>query len=160
MELNATSDLWVTAHGGLLGQAVDNLWDNACKYSEMGTPITFRAFRSSTDVTLTVQDDGIGIAKDEIARIVDPFYRSDDARSRGIVGTGLGLAIVSRIVDALGARMRHRKRGRKGKYIYSGFSCSESLGRECSHHLTRRFRTTASLAPAASINANFDDFNQ
>lgn len=105
MEPAGTTDLWVTAHRGLLGQVVDNLWDNACKYSETGTPITFRASRTPTDIKLTVEDGGIGIAKEEIPRIADPFYRSDDARSRGIAGTGLGLAIVNRIVHAFGASM-------------------------------------------------------
>jgi two-component system OmpR family sensor kinase len=105
IDLSSTHNLWVTAHGGLLGQVVDNLWDNACKYSSPNTPITIRTMLVGDDVRLIVEDGGLGIAEHEIARIADPFYRSDNARSRGIGGTGLGLAIVKRIVNAIGAKL-------------------------------------------------------
>ncbi len=105
IDSGSTHKLWVSAHSGLLGQVVDNLWDNACKYSAAGTPITVRSLRVGDDVRLIVEDDGLGIAEYEIARVADPFYRSDNARSRGIGGTGLGLAIVKRIVTAIGAKL-------------------------------------------------------
>jgi two-component system OmpR family sensor kinase len=101
----STQSLWVTAHCGLLGQVVDNLWDNACKYSKPASPISITTASATDDIKLIIEDDGIGIAEQEIARIADPFYRSDEARSRGIGGTGLGLAIVKRIVSAIGGRL-------------------------------------------------------
>jgi signal transduction histidine kinase len=105
VDSTSTNKLWVTAHSGLLGQVVDNLWDNACKYSAPYTPITVRTVRAGDDVRLIIEDDGLGIAEHEISRVADPFYRSDNARSRGIGGTGLGLAIVKRIVSAIGAKL-------------------------------------------------------
>jgi signal transduction histidine kinase len=97
--------LWVRAHAGLLGQAIDNLWDNACKYSNPQTPIKVRTVRGEDNVKLILADGGHGMTEREVSCVADPFYRSDDARARGIEGTGLGLAIVTRIVAAFGAKL-------------------------------------------------------
>jgi two-component system, OmpR family, sensor kinase len=105
IDSSSTHSLWVTAHTGLLGQVVDNLWDNACKYSPPNTLIKVRTTLAGNEVRLIVEDGGLGIAEHEIDRIADPFYRSDNARTRGIAGTGLGLAIVKRIVSAIGATL-------------------------------------------------------
>ena len=52
-----------------------------------------------------IEDRGYGIPETELPRIVDPFFRSDDARTRGIGGTGLGLSIVHKIANAFGAKL-------------------------------------------------------
>jgi signal transduction histidine kinase len=57
---------------------------------------------SSTDAVLEVEDRGPGMSDADQKRVFDPFFRSDDARRRGVPGVGLGLAIVKRIADALG----------------------------------------------------------
>jgi signal transduction histidine kinase len=105
VDSGSSDQLWVKAHTGLLGQVVDNLWDNACKFSTPKSPITIRTTRSAGDVKLMVEDVGLGIAAHEVARVADPFYRSEEARTRGIAGTGLGLAIAKRILGALNARL-------------------------------------------------------
>lgn len=105
VELDRSAVLWVIAHEELLGQAVDNLIDNACKYSAPNSAIVVRTVRFEDGVELIVEDRGYGIAEDELARVVDPFFRSLDARQRGIAGTGLGLSIVQSIVNAFGAKM-------------------------------------------------------
>jgi heavy metal sensor kinase len=105
IETNPNGALWIQAHPGLLGQVVDNLIDNACKYSVPNSPITIRTEGLEPEVKLVVEDRGYGILEKELPRIVDPFFRSDDARTRGIGGTGLGLSIVQKIVDAFGARL-------------------------------------------------------
>ena len=62
-------------HPGLLGQVLDNLIDNACKYSDPNSPITIRTVGSEREVKLIVEDCGYGIKIKELPRIVDPFYR-------------------------------------------------------------------------------------
>jgi heavy metal sensor kinase len=94
--------LLVQAQSSLLGQLVDNLLDNACKYSPPGTPIRVRLGRERGSATLAVEDRGEGLAPDDLAHIFDPFYRSPRARLRGTPGSGLGLAVVQRIAASFG----------------------------------------------------------
>jgi two-component system, OmpR family, sensor kinase len=97
--------VWINAHDGLLAEVVDNLLDNACKYSAENSPIVVRTFNSPVGPSLVVEDNGHGIQEDELARVMDPFFRSSDAQRRGIEGSGLGLSIVHRIIGAFGAKM-------------------------------------------------------
>jgi two-component system phosphate regulon sensor histidine kinase PhoR len=96
-----------------LTQIFQNLFDNALKYGREGTPvsITARAVsdlpagmpdRSRPAVAVTVKDQGEGIARENIPRLTERFFRVDTARSRRLGGTGLGLAIVKHLVN------RHR----------------------------------------------------
>lgn len=85
----------------LLRQLVDNLVDNACKYSPPGTPITLTLQRSDGSIAVVVQDAGTGIAADDFPHIFAPFYRSDEARRAGRPGLGLGLAVAQRVATAL-----------------------------------------------------------
>jgi heavy metal sensor kinase len=93
--------LGVQAHPGLLGQALDNLLDNACKYSQPGTEIVVRTWRQEDEVRLAVEDHGYGIGPEELARVFEPFFRSPEVRRRGIQGIGLGLAVTARIIATL-----------------------------------------------------------
>jgi signal transduction histidine kinase len=86
----------------LLGQLLDNLIDNAFKYSESGRPVVLRLRREGGAVALDVEDAGRGIAGDELAHVFEPFYRSPESRRLGLPGVGLGLAMVQRIAAALG----------------------------------------------------------
>jgi heavy metal sensor kinase len=97
--------LGVHAHAGLLGQALDNLLDNACKYSPAGTEIVVRAWRQEKEVRLAVEDHGHGIEPEELARVFEPFFRSAEVRRRGIPGIGLGLAVTARIIATLGGQI-------------------------------------------------------
>jgi heavy metal sensor kinase len=92
-------------HGELFGQALDNLLDNACRFSAAGTPVTVWAWRESGEACVAVSDEGCGIAAEELPRVFEPFFRSKDARRLGVNGVGLGLAVVSRIVTVLGGRV-------------------------------------------------------
>jgi heavy metal sensor kinase len=92
----------VRAQAPLLGQVLDNLLDNACKYSEPGTPITLTAKAEGGVVALTVEDAGRGIAPEDLPHVFEPFYRAADARRRGVGGVGLGLAVARRVAAALG----------------------------------------------------------
>jgi heavy metal sensor kinase len=105
-DLRAAGDLerpaLVEVHPPLLGQALDNLLDNALKYSAPGTPVTVRLGRDDGAVTLAVEDRGCGIAPEDRPHLFEPFYRSPQARRQGLGGVGLGLAVAQRIVRALG----------------------------------------------------------
>jgi len=89
--------LWTRAHRPLLGQLLDNLLENACKYSEPGTPIIVRAWCEPGAVALAVEDRGCGIPPEDVLRVFEPFYRAESARQLGRAGVGLGLAVARRI---------------------------------------------------------------
>jgi heavy metal sensor kinase len=89
----------------LLGQLVDNLLDNACKYSEAGTLIQIRVWGEPGVVFLTVEDQGCGIDPGDLPHIFEPFYRSRQARQMGSSGVGLGLAVAKRIAEAFAGRI-------------------------------------------------------
>jgi signal transduction histidine kinase len=98
--------LRVGAQRSLLCQLEDNLLENACKYSEPGTPIELRLGRSPGLAALSVEDRGCGLTAQEHARIFQPFYRTPDARNRGQAGVGLGLAVADRIATLFGGSIR------------------------------------------------------
>jgi two-component system phosphate regulon sensor histidine kinase PhoR len=81
-------------------QMLNNLLDNAVKYTPEGGTITVGARELERDVEFFVKDTGIGIAPEHIPRLFERFYRVDKARSRALGGTGLGLAIVKHLVIA------------------------------------------------------------
>jgi two-component system phosphate regulon sensor histidine kinase PhoR len=102
----------ITADGDQLAQVVTNLVDNAVKYGREGGTIRLSLAAAKPDgrwparpgVVLVVADDGPGIARAQVPRLTERFYRVDKGRSRSEGSTGLGLAIVKHIVS------RHRGR--------------------------------------------------
>jgi len=97
--------LVVRAHPPWLAQLVDNLVDNACKYSRSGTPIVVSAWRENGSVALGVRDRGCGLAAADRPRVFEPFFRADRARQDGQAGVGLGLAVAQRIAAAAGGTL-------------------------------------------------------
>jgi signal transduction histidine kinase len=89
-------------HPPLLGQLLDNLLENACKYSKANTPIVVRAWHEPGAVVLSVEDRGCGIPADDLPRVFEPFFRTESARRLGRAGVGLGLAVARRIATAHG----------------------------------------------------------
>src|SRR5262249_40883709 len=98
----------VLANPELLGQALDNLLENACKYSSPGSPIEVHVERGERSAKLFVQDRGMGISEEDIGRLFEPFYRSAQVRRQGIGGVGLGLAVVRRIASACNGSIEAR----------------------------------------------------
>src|SRR3981081_3542869 len=90
----------VRAHAPLLSQLLDNLLDNARKYSGPARAMTIKAWREAEFVCIAVQDQGCGIADADLPHIFEPFYRSPEARRDGVSGVGLGLAVAKRIAEA------------------------------------------------------------
>ena len=86
-------------------QILDNLIDNAIKYTPDGGRVRVALRDEGPVLALEVADTGIGIPRDDLPRIFERFYRVDKARSRALGGTGLGLAIVKHLVGALGGRV-------------------------------------------------------
>ncbi len=82
-------------------QVLQNLLDNAAKYTEPGGRIDVRVSADASRVRIEVADSGIGIPERDRARVFERFYRVDKARSRDLGGTGLGLAIVKHLVQAM-----------------------------------------------------------
>ena len=80
-------------------EILQNLLDNAVRYTPSGGSIRVKAVVEGSDVVLSVADTGIGILKADQDRIFERFYRADAARSRESGGTGLGLSIVKHLVD-------------------------------------------------------------
>jgi len=98
LKLNiATQPIAVHGNANLLSRAIDNLIENAIKYSPDDSSIEVSLRQEGTDVHLSVRDHGMGIAAEHLPRISERFYRVDTARSREMGGTGLGLAIVKHV---------------------------------------------------------------
>jgi two-component system phosphate regulon sensor histidine kinase PhoR len=89
----------------LIEQAVVNLLDNALKYSEPQSTVLLKSHQQNSEVIISVQDHGIGIAQKHLPRLFERFYRVDKSRSRKEGGTGLGLAIVKHIAKAHGGHV-------------------------------------------------------
>jgi two-component system, OmpR family, phosphate regulon sensor histidine kinase PhoR len=101
-----------------LQEALYNLLDNAVKYSREQGQIRLSARQSDGEIELSVSDEGIGIAKEDLPRIFERFYRADKARSPDKVrGTGLGLAIVKHIAQLHGGRVEAESELQKGTTI-------------------------------------------
>jgi two-component system phosphate regulon sensor histidine kinase PhoR len=98
----------------LLEQAVVNLLDNAIKYSEPESTIHLKAHQNNSEINISVEDQGMGIAKKHLPRLFERFYRVDKARSRKMGGTGLGLAIVKHIAHAHGGNVTVESKLAKG----------------------------------------------
>ena len=105
----------VNADAVYLEIVIRNLLDNAIKYvNEHNGAIWISAFQRDNNVHVEVEDNGIGIAKEDLSKIFERFYRVDKARSRQLGGTGLGLSIVKHIVLAHKGNVEVRSRVNQG----------------------------------------------
>ncbi|HRF00374.1 MAG TPA: ATP-binding protein [Pirellulaceae bacterium] len=108
----ALSEMRVAAEPNRLRQVVVNLLDNALKFTPSGGKVAVRLSVSSDGrfARLEVEDDGGGIAPEDLPRLFERFFRAERSRARcpGIGGTGLGLSICQRIVERFGGRISVR----------------------------------------------------
>lgn len=98
-------DLWVEIDTDKFTQVIDNIMNNAIKYSPDGGVITTRLLETHNHVILSISDQGLGIPRKDLGRIFDRFFRVDKARSRKQGGTGLGLAISKEVINLLGGQI-------------------------------------------------------
>ena len=96
---------WLEADAALLRRAVDNLLDNARKYSDSDSLIALRAHTEAGTWVVEVQDRGIGIDANDLPKVFQPFFRTDRSRARSTGGVGLGLALARRIVEGHGGSL-------------------------------------------------------
>ena len=92
------TSVWIEIDTDKMTQVIDNILNNAIKYSPDGGKITVSMKTTDDQMILSISDQGLGIPKQDLPRIFDRFYRVDRARSRAQGGTGLGLAIAKEII--------------------------------------------------------------
>ena len=92
------TSVWIEIDTDKMTQVIDNILNNAIKYSPDGVKITVTMKTTDDQMILSISDQGLGIPKQDLPRIFDRFYRVDRARSRAQGGTGLGLAIAKEII--------------------------------------------------------------
>jgi two-component system phosphate regulon sensor histidine kinase PhoR len=97
-----------------VSQILENLVDNALKYTPPGGHIRVRWWAENGLAHLEVEDTGIGIPEQDLPRVFERFYRVDKARSRELGGTGLGLSIVKHLVQAMQGSVEARSQLGKG----------------------------------------------
>jgi signal transduction histidine kinase len=95
----------VEADAVLLRRVIDNLLDNARKYSDEHEAVRLLAVSEGNTLRIEVRDRGIGMHQADIQKLFTPFFRTDRSRARGTGGVGLGLALARRIVEAHGGQM-------------------------------------------------------
>ncbi|WP_144789255.1 HAMP domain-containing sensor histidine kinase [Lysinibacillus fusiformis] len=101
---------------GLLQNVWDNLLTNAIKYNVEGGQIHLYLQQKPTSLAILVEDNGIGMTADQLAKVYDRFYRADTSRTKQ--GTGLGLAIVKQIVELHGGTMHIESTVNAGTKVY------------------------------------------
>lgn len=100
-----SSPMLVRSQPTLVGQILDNLLDNALKYSSSGSQIHVGVSRSGDEAIVSVRDQGVGMSPEELSVACEPFYRSQQARRSEVSGAGLGLAIARRFATLAGGRL-------------------------------------------------------
>ena len=86
-------------YSSLLKIAIKNLLKNAIQYSNKNSSIIVKSYLKNQDFYISIQDFGIGIAKNKQEKIFEKFYRTDKSRTKDSGGTGLGMSIVKKIID-------------------------------------------------------------
>jgi signal transduction histidine kinase len=103
--VDAPSDLRVLADESLIRQALVNLIENAAKYSTHEGTIRLKARFQGREGLITVEDEGPGIAAEDLPYVFERFYRAEE-HSRRVKGSGLGLTIVKGFVELSGGKVR------------------------------------------------------
>jgi len=103
LKSEATAGLTVKGDPVMLRRALANLVDNALKFTPRGGEVSVTVAKAGAEIVFTVRDSGPGIAKEDLPRIWDRFYRSD--RSRSTHGMGLGLSFVQATAKSHGGRV-------------------------------------------------------
>jgi signal transduction histidine kinase len=114
LELLEAPATLVDADPVLLRRAIDNLVDNAAKYSARGSSVRLLVVEAGGLVRLQVVDEGCGVPPDELERVFDAFFRSERSRSRASGGVGLGLTLARSIVEAHGGTLKLESDGMSG----------------------------------------------
>jgi two-component system phosphate regulon sensor histidine kinase PhoR len=98
-----------------------NLINNSIKYTDTNGEIKISLLKNSNGFIFKIVDDGIGIAKENIKKITNRFYREDQSRSRNTGGSGLGLSIVEKIAKKYNAKLEVKSEVGKGSQFMINF---------------------------------------
>ncbi len=126
VELEGPERLEIDADPKAVYRVVRNLVDNAVKYSPPDQDVWIRTRRVENKVELVVEDQGIGMNEQEVARAFERFYRADPARARDTGGSGLGLSIVAALMESLGGSVTLHSQPGQGTRAVCLFKGSES----------------------------------
>jgi two-component system phosphate regulon sensor histidine kinase PhoR len=96
--LNATED-WIMADEVHFTNVIHNLMDNALKYSDKPLLLTLETWNEKDKLMISIEDNGIGIPKEDLKRVFEKFYRVPTGNKHNVKGFGLGLAYVKRIIN-------------------------------------------------------------
>ena len=107
----------IMADPRLLRRVIENIIDNARKYSSQGSTITVRAHHDTAELVVELSDQGIGIAEADIGNVFKPFFRADRSRTRSTGGVGLGLTLSQRIIEAHGGSITISSRINSGTTV-------------------------------------------
>jgi two-component system OmpR family sensor kinase len=116
LEIKASACPPIMADPALLRRVIDNLLDNAAKYSDAG-PIVVSVAKGAGGVVFEVVDQGIGVDPGDLPKLFNPFFRTDRSRARQTGGVGLGLALAKRIVEAHGGAITIESSPGKGTAV-------------------------------------------
>ena len=100
LDVAAVDDCWVLADELRITQVLDNLLDNAIRYSQSGDKVQVIMMPNASAVDCSVIDNGLGIAAEHLPFLFDRFYRVEASRNRRLGGSGLGLSICREIIEA------------------------------------------------------------
>jgi len=106
-----TTRVLVNGDSGRLHQVITNLLENAAKYTDPGGQITVRLEQRDGGAMLSVRDNGIGIARENLEHVFEPFKRARSALAGGSSGLGLGLSLVRRVIELHGGHIEATSRG-------------------------------------------------
>lgn len=103
--ISGEKNIFIQSNKYSLTRIFINIIDNSIKYSPEGENVTIKVSHTGEDVKITVSDNGRGIAKEDMPRIFERFYRVDKSRTKKEKGTGLGLAIVKHLTKSIGGEI-------------------------------------------------------
>lgn len=114
LQVEIPANTRVFAQAADMDRIFSNLLDNGVKYTPAGGEVNLRVDQQDGEVQAQVSDNGIGIGSEDLERIFEGFYRTQEAKSSGEMGTGLGLSIVKKLVDRWGGRLELESKRGKG----------------------------------------------
>ena len=112
------SDMMLNVDGGRIRQVIDNIIDNAIKYSGEGTTVTVAVEEMQTGLRVSVADEGIGIPSEDLVRVFDRMYRIEQRLAEDPSGLGLGLALCKALVEAHGGQIWVESTAGQGSTFY------------------------------------------
>jgi signal transduction histidine kinase len=116
-----SKDYFIKSDNYLVSIIIGNVISNAIKYSNINGKISISLSKIDSKIICSISDDGIGIAKEDLDKVLNPFYRSDSTKHPEIKGTGLGLSIVERITQLLSIEFKIESEVNKGTQVFFNF---------------------------------------